>query len=98
MVRRNDCRGSNADRAARLRWLFSAFGVEGVVTCYRCGVPMLPADATADRIVPGWKGGRYVRSNLRPACQPCNSETGARLAAEEREAALRAERIGGLYQ
>lgn len=33
---------------------------------------------TVDRIVPGCQGGRYVRTNIRPACGVCNSETGGR--------------------
>lgn len=31
---------------------------------------------TADRIIPGCQGGTYRRDNIRPACGPCNSETG----------------------
>lgn len=31
---------------------------------------------TIDRVIPGCQGGRYVRNNIRPACGPCNSETG----------------------
>lgn len=34
---------------------------------------------TVDRIIPGCKGGTYRRSNIRPACGPCNSETGGGL-------------------
>lgn len=36
---------------------------------------------TVDRIIPGCKGGRYTRDNIRPACGPCNSETGGGLRA-----------------
>ena len=39
-------------------------------------VAVLPL--TIDRIVPGCKGGTYRRSNIRPACGTCNSETGGR--------------------
>lgn len=35
---------------------------------------------TVDRIIPGRDGGTYQRSNIRPACVPCNSETGGALA------------------
>lgn len=35
------------------------------------------ATLTVDRIVPGIHGGTYRRTNIRPACGPCNSETGA---------------------
>jgi 5-methylcytosine-specific restriction endonuclease McrA len=44
--------------------------------CYRCGVLLTYDTLTVDRIVPGCKGGRYVRNNIRPACSACNSETG----------------------
>lgn len=44
--------------------------------CYRCGVLLTVDTVTVDRIIPGAKGGTYRRSNIRPACGPCNSETG----------------------
>lgn len=47
--------------------------------CYRCGCLLTVDTVTADRIVPGCRGGTYVRSNLRPACGPCNSEVGGGL-------------------
>lgn len=40
---------------------------------------------TVDRIVPGCKGGKYRRDNIRPACGGCNSETGGRLAGKGRK-------------
>ncbi|MCY4726718.1 HNH endonuclease signature motif containing protein [Nocardioides sp. STR2] len=48
--------------------------------CYRCGVLMTVDALTVDRIVPGCQGGTYRRNNIRPACGPCNSETGGALA------------------
>lgn len=42
------------------------------VRCYRCGDLMTAAEMTIDRIIPGHKGGKYVRNNIRPACGPCN--------------------------
>jgi 5-methylcytosine-specific restriction endonuclease McrA len=45
----------------------------GCVRCYRCGVQLDVGGVTVDRIVPGRKGGRYVRGNIRPACAPCNT-------------------------
>lgn len=87
----NAC-GNAEDRRRRRAWLVDVFGWRladgtGVVCCYRCGVPLLEHDdpaapgqsVTADRILPGVLGGRYVRGNLRPACGPCNSETGGEL-------------------
>ncbi len=44
--------------------------------CYRCGVLLTVDTVTVDRIIPGCKGGTYRRNNIRPACGPCNSETG----------------------
>lgn len=55
-------------------------GTEGSVPacrCYRCGKLLTAETVTVDRIVPGCQGGTYRRSNIRPACQRCNSSTGA---------------------
>lgn len=69
-----------------------ASNIEGYVRCYRCGCLLYNEDdvdpgwaakvrdafpLTIDRIVPGIHGGTYCRTNIRPACGPCNSETGA---------------------
>jgi hypothetical protein len=90
-----NARGSSRDRAARRRWLLKAFesDLSGYCRCYRCGVLLsdgIPQPSyfqveelrrflTVDRIVPGCKGGRYVRGNIRPACAECNSEQGGAL-------------------
>lgn len=71
-----DLRGSNSDRRARKLWLLSAYGDGELTTCFRCAVPLDYETVTADRIRPGAYGGRYVRENLRPACTPCQTETG----------------------
>lgn len=47
--------------------------------CYRCGVLLVADTVTVDRIIPGCRGGTYRRNNIRPACGPCNSETGGGL-------------------
>lgn len=69
------------------------------VRCYRCGHlltdqgvgPSRPM--TLDRIFPGVLGGLYGtvrrdkkerRTNLRPACDPCNSKTGGALASRKK--------------
>lgn len=57
-------------------------GAEGAVRacrCYRCGDLLTEDTVTVDRIIPGCKGGTYRRDNIRPACGPCNSETGGGL-------------------
>lgn len=50
---------------------------EPACRCYRCGRLLTVQTVTVDRIVPGCRGGTYRRSNIRPACGPCNSATGA---------------------
>jgi 5-methylcytosine-specific restriction endonuclease McrA len=47
--------------------------------CYRCGQPLHYGTLTVDRIIPGCRGGKYQLDNIRPACGPCNSETGGPL-------------------
>lgn len=74
-----NARGSSYDRAARRRWLVATFQADRGprwCRCYRCGTLLTERSVTVDRIVPGCRGGRYVRSNIRPACSTCNSETG----------------------
>jgi hypothetical protein len=73
-------RGNNRDRAARRTWLLNAYGDGKTAPCYRCGKALTDSTITVDRILPGVLGGRYVRGNIRPACGPCNSETGGALA------------------
>ncbi len=74
---RND-RGSSYSRAARRRYLLTVYESEhpGYARCYRCGSLLSELTITVDRIVPGCQGGTYRRSNIRPACALCNSETG----------------------
>jgi hypothetical protein len=78
-----NARGSVYDRAARRAWLVSTWGDGARVSCYRfaiCETWLTVDTVTVDRIVPGRDGGTYRRSNIRPACGPCNSETGGALA------------------
>lgn len=71
-----NARGNTRDRAARRAFLLAKFGNGVTAPCYRCEITLDDATITVDRIVPGARGGRYVRANIRPACAPCNSETG----------------------
>lgn len=80
-----DKRGNSKDRAARRRYLLSAaagFGGNGeVVPCALgivgdCSILVDNATMEVDRIVPGVDGGRYIRSNIRPTCRPCNESAG----------------------
>jgi hypothetical protein len=57
-----------------------ASGTEGAAPacrCYRCGALLTADTVTVDRITPGCQGGTYARTNIRPACGTCNSQTGA---------------------
>lgn len=83
-----NARGGAPQRRARRRRLEAEHAVAGVLTCYRCAVPLLADDVAqalgvpaaerfeVDRIVPGVRGGTYASGNVRPACGPCNRETG----------------------
>lgn len=51
-------------------------GAQPACRCYRCGALLTVDTVTVDRIKPGCQGGTYRRDNIRPACGPCNSETG----------------------
>ena len=76
----SNARGNSRDREARRRYLVRVYEADvglGFCRCYRCGQLLTGADVTVDRIVPGCRGGRYVRSNIRPAGSRCTSETGA---------------------
>ena len=54
--------------------------------CYRCGTLLVDETITVDRIIPGCHGGTYRRTNIRPACGKCNSDTGAPLRSKRKEA------------
>lgn len=69
-----NARGSAANRRARKQWLLDTFGDGETAPCGFCTVPVTVETITVDRFpVPGCRGGRYVRGNIRPACGPCNS-------------------------
>ncbi len=74
-----NARGNTTDRARRREYLVRVFEADlgpGICRCYRCGQALTELTVTVDRIVPGCRGGRYTRDNIRPACARCNSETG----------------------
>jgi len=77
-----DKRGNSRDRKARKMWLLSpaaGFGGNGdMAPCAmkidsQCQEIVDFVSMEVDRIIPGCLGGRYVRGNIRPACQPCNN-------------------------
>ncbi len=60
-------------------WVVAVGDGVAACRCYRCAVLLTVDTVTVDRIIPGCKGGTYRRNNIRPACGPCNSETGGAL-------------------
>lgn len=83
----SNARGSSRDRRARKVYLLATYGDGDQCWCYRCGVMLTFGTLTVDRKIPGALGGTYRRENIRPACGPCNSETGGRFGAARRWAA-----------
>jgi hypothetical protein len=82
-------RGSCYDRARRRAYLVDTFGDGEFVDCALaavadCWVAMTRWTVSADRVTPGALGGTYRRSNIRPACPPCQSHTGGKLGARLR--------------
>jgi hypothetical protein len=90
---RRASRGSNkndvpsaAERRALKTWMLGTMGDGITVECAGpCGRQLLFSEITRDRYpVPGRKGGKYQKGNIRPMCVSCNSSDGARALAEER--------------
>lgn len=52
--------------------------------CYRCGKLLTYDTLTVDRIIPGCKGGKYRRDNIRPSCSDCANKQGGELSAQNR--------------
>lgn len=86
---KNQRPNSYAGRALKV-WMLAEFGDGITVPCsFDCGRRLFYSEITKDRHpVPGRKGGRYVKGNVRPACMSCNAREGARQAALERAIAL----------
>lgn len=87
-------RGSTIERAARRQWLLDTFGDGETAPCMiswdeNCLGQVNDLTITVDRYpVAGIDGGTYERSNIRPACGPCNSRAGTALR-EARKAVVR---------
>jgi 5-methylcytosine-specific restriction endonuclease McrA len=74
-----DLRGSTTDRKRRKLWLIDTFGDGEFVACRYCWITMQYPQLTVDRIVPGHRGGRYIRSNIQPSCSLCAARQGAEI-------------------
>lgn len=62
--------------------MLEEFGDGETVVCSfeDCDEVLTFETVTADRWpISGKEGGRYIRSNIRPACTPCNSADGQRV-------------------
>lgn len=64
--------GNSYDRRRRREWLCGQFTVGGQLICGICRCPIEGDEWDVDRIVPGARGGRYVRGNIRPSHVKCN--------------------------
>lgn len=82
---KNQRPNSYAGRALKV-WMLAEFGDGITVPCsFGCGRMLFYSEITKDRFpIPGRKGGRYAKGNVRPACMSCNAREGARQAALER--------------
>ena len=72
-------RGSSEDRRRRRKFLLNKFGNGITVKCTHCPAVLTFETVCADRIIPGWKGGRYTQDNIQPSCQSCGSEQGGQM-------------------
>lgn len=80
-------RGGSVDRHRRKLWLLAEFGDGEKAPCSFCGAQLDYHSITVDRFpLAGCDGGTYKRGNIRPACSPCNSHHGGKLAAARRKA------------
>lgn len=81
-------KGNAADRARRVANLLRWWGDGTTCECVWCGRTLRnlahlasgaghPDHVTADHIVTHSEGGRYVMTNLVPACTTCNKSRGA---------------------
>ena len=81
---RNERGNARARRALKM-WMLAEFGDGISCICVFCGRVLLASTMTKDRFpIPGRKGGKYRKGNVRPACLSCNAAEGARQAAIER--------------
>lgn len=81
---KNDVPSAAVRRALNV-WMLAVFGDGLTAPCSFCGKRLFYSQLTRDRYpLPGRKGGRYVRGNIRPACLSCNAADGARQRNAER--------------
>lgn len=81
-------RGSAMARRRRKQWLLDTFGDGTHVVCSfdNCDVILDFNTLTVDRYpIPGAKGGRYNRDNIRPVCNHCNIIDGIKLREQLKE-------------
>lgn len=72
-------RGSAYKRRELKTWMLAEFGDGITVECaFGCGKRLFYSEMTKDRYpIPGWRGGKYIKGNVRPACARCNAKDGA---------------------
>lgn len=85
---RND-RGSSYQRRRRREWLVEEYGDGEFVACFlqrsaHCLYVLDVDNVSPDRIVLGVDGGTYRRSNILPACLPCQCDQGGAVGVRRR--------------
>jgi len=75
-------RGSSYARRARKQFLLDTYGDGITCLCSHCPAVLTFTTVNVDRIQPGWRGGTYRRSNIRPSCAPCGSKQGGEMGVE----------------
>lgn len=74
-----DQRGNTTDRKRRKLWIIDTFGDGAFVACRYCWITLEYSTLTVDRMVPGCRGGRYIRGNIQPSCSMCAHRQGAKI-------------------
>lgn len=77
-----DNRGNSKDRRRRREFLITKFGDGTTCVCSHCPAVLTVNTVNADRIVPGYQGGKYTRDNIRPSCADCGSQQGGQMGQE----------------
>jgi 5-methylcytosine-specific restriction endonuclease McrA len=82
----SNSRGNARDRRKRKQFLLDAFGNGESCKCFHCPAVLTFATLNVDRVIPGWKGGKYTRDNIRPSCWNCGNRQGGEMGPEAKRA------------
>lgn len=83
-ISRTSDRHKTTEIYRRKMYLLRTYGNGFSARCVYCPKELTYDTLTVDRIIPGSHGGTYRRTNIRPACQPCNNRDGGEISAGKR--------------